>query len=104
MTVHKHADPVTQPIASDAAVQALLARLVDALDDRAADVVDERLAAAMHDSGPLARMWRRSVLGLALGSLALGVAATVVVASHPLVVTVIWVAIAIVNVGYARRL
>lgn len=48
--------------------------------------------------------WLRAGSGSIPDAWLLGVAATVVVARHPLVVTVIWVAIAIVNVGCARRL
>lgn len=96
-----HAD-VAEPVAADPAVRDLLLLLVDAIDDRAAVVVDERLAVARAD-GEAGRPGRYLDAGLALGSLGLGVAATAVAWRDAVAVTVLWIAIAVVNVAYARR-
>jgi hypothetical protein len=77
-------------------VDVLVARLIDALDDRAAEVFDERERAV--EAGR-----RGGGLGLPLGSLALGVAATAVVSGALVAVVAIWLSIAVVNLAWARR-
>ena len=74
----------------------LLTRLIDAFDDRTAEVFDER-------ARDLAARSRHSGVALPLGSLALGVAATAVAGGSLVAVVVIWLSIAVVNVAWAWR-
>ena len=72
----------------------LLTRLIDAFDDRAAEVFDERERDRATGS-------RHGGLALPLGSLALGVAATAVAGGSLATVVVIWLSIAVVNIAWA---
>jgi hypothetical protein len=74
----------------------LLARLIDAFDDHAAEVFDER-------ARDLASGSRHGGVALPLGSLALGVAATAVAGGSLVTVVVIWLAIAVVNIAWTWR-
>jgi hypothetical protein len=88
-----------RPAALEPGLETLLTRLIDALDDRAADVFDERL----RQTPPTPERLRRTGAAVVLGSLALGVAATAVSAGNLLVALLIWPAIAVVNIAHARR-
>ena len=76
--------------------EVLVRRLIDALDDRVAEIFDERQAEAPRVRG-------RDGICLAVASLGLGVAATAVAPGGAIAVVAIWLAIAVVNVAGAMR-
>lgn len=86
-----------RPSERDRDLDQVLGRLVDAMDDRTAELVDERIGR------PEPPRRHRAEAGVVLGSLALGVAGTAVAGDRVPVILTVWIAVVLVNVLYAAR-